>query len=323
MQFYQQRDFGQLISDTFNFFKTYGKNYFKNYLALNGTLLLILVVLYIVGYKNIFAQLFAGNVSGQSYYFEQYFQENAAMMVVFGLVFLLLGLISIFLIYTFPVLYLKRLSETGDKNITNAQLLGDFKKNIWKFIKFVLGMFLIMLPLTAILMTISFFLMFIIIGFFLLILIFPVLANVVNLTLFHYFNTENGFFAALSYGFRSQFSYSNSRLKSPFWKYWASSLVMYLIVQTISSVILFVPMILMMVSVFTVPTQNQPAAFGNFFNSTMGIIFFIFYAISILCSFVLMNANYINAGFIYYDSRLDLHQNKDFTEIESIGANEN
>ncbi|WP_417431016.1 DUF4013 domain-containing protein [Halpernia sp.] len=291
-------------------------------MALNGTLLLLLVVLYVVGYKSIFAQIFSGNVEGQSYYFEQYFQENSGVMVVFGLLFLLLGLACVFLIYTFPVLYMKRLAETGDPNITSNQLLADFKKHIWKFIKFVVGMFIIMLPLTAILMTISFFLMFIIIGFFLLILLFPALANVVNLTLFHYFNTNNGFFASLSYGFKAQFSYSNKRIKSPFWKYWASSLVMYMIVQTVSSVLIFIPMVIMGVSVLTVPTQNEPEAMKNFFNGGMGILFFVFYAISILCSFVLMNANYINAGLIYYDSRLDLHRNEDFTEIESIGVNE-
>jgi hypothetical protein len=35
-----------------------------------------------------------------------------------------------------------------------------------------------------------------------------------------------------------------------------------------------------------------------------------------------MNLNYVNAGLMYYDSRLDLHRNEDFTEIESIGINE-
>ena len=322
IQFYQKRDFSQLISDTFQFFKEHGKNYFKNYLALNGTLLLLLVVLYVVGYKSIFAQIFSGNTNGQSYYFEQYFQENTGIMIVFGLLFLLLGLACVFLIYTFPVLYLKRLVETGEQNITTNQLLGDFKKHVWKFVKFVLGMFFIMLPITAILMTISFFLMFIIVGFFLVLLLFPTLANVVNFTLFHYFNTNNGFFASLKYGFKSQFSYSNKRLKSPFWKYWGSSLIMYLIVQIASSVIIFIPMVIMGASVLTVPAQNEPNAMHHLFTGGLGILFFVFYGISILCSLVLMNANYINSGLMYYDSRLDLHRKEDFSEIESIGVNE-
>jgi hypothetical protein len=322
IQFYQKRDFNQLISDTFQFFKDYGKNYFKNYLALNGTLILLLVVLYVVGYKSIFAQMFAGNVNGQSYYFQQYFQENTGIMVVLGLLFLFLALACLFLIYTFPVLYLKRLAETGDQNITTNQLLGDLKTHLWKFIKFVIGMFLIMLPITGILMTISFFLMLIFIGFFLILLLFPTLMNIVNFTLFHYFNTNYGFFASLKYGFRAQFSYKNKYLKTPFWKYWGSNIIMILIVQIVSGVIMVVPVIMMSVSVFTVPAQNQGKQLDHVANGGIGILFFVFYAISLLLSLVLMNLNYVNAGLMYYDSRLDLHRNEDFTEIESIGINE-
>ena len=32
MEFYKKRDFGTFISDSFNFFKVYGKNYLKNYI---------------------------------------------------------------------------------------------------------------------------------------------------------------------------------------------------------------------------------------------------------------------------------------------------
>ena len=35
-EFYKRRDFGGLISDSFAFFKIYGKNYFKNYFLING-----------------------------------------------------------------------------------------------------------------------------------------------------------------------------------------------------------------------------------------------------------------------------------------------
>lgn len=322
MQFYQKRDFGALVSDTFSFFKIFGKNYFKNYISLNGILLILLVVLYVVGYRNIFAQMISGNTSGQSYYFEQYFQENMVIMVVFGLLFLLVGLTFVFLIYTLPVLYLKRLVEFGEKDITVNQLLSDFKKNFWKFVKFILGAFFIILPITMLLMVASFFLMFIIIGFFLLLLLFPFLSNVINFTLYDYFNTDRGFFGSLSYALRSQFSYSNGRIKSPFWKYWASSTVMYIIVQILSGLILMVPMIIMGLSALTVPQGSGSDGFADFFSSGLGIIFFILYAISILFTFILMNANYINAGLMYYYSRLDLHRQEDFNEIESIGSHE-
>lgn len=321
MQFYKRRDFGELISDTFAFFKIYGKNYFKNYLALNGSLLLILVVLYVIGYKSIFAQIINGNAGGQSYYFEQYFQENMPALVLFGLLFLFLFLASVFLIYTFPVLYLKRLAATDDRNITTAQLFGDLKKNLWKFVKFVIGMFVIVLPLMMLMIGFSFFLMFVLIGFFLLILIFPAIVNVINFTLFDYFNTDRGFFKSLSLSVRSQFSYSNGRIKSPFWKYWGACLIMFLIIQTISTVVLLVPMVILGASALTVPAGGT-GNIHSFFNSGMGILFFVFYAISILVSFILVNGISINAGLMYYDSRLDLHREENINEIESIGSHE-
>ena len=34
--FYKKRKFGDLISDTFTFFRKYAGNYFSNYLIING-----------------------------------------------------------------------------------------------------------------------------------------------------------------------------------------------------------------------------------------------------------------------------------------------
>jgi hypothetical protein len=68
MQLYQERKFGNLISDTFTFFKEYGKNYFKNYFALNGILLLLFVIIFIFGYQ-FFLQLMNANVNGDTYFF--------------------------------------------------------------------------------------------------------------------------------------------------------------------------------------------------------------------------------------------------------------
>ena len=53
-QLYKKRDFNELVSDTFDFFKIHGKNYFKNYFIINGGFLLILVVLLYFVYENIF-----------------------------------------------------------------------------------------------------------------------------------------------------------------------------------------------------------------------------------------------------------------------------
>jgi len=41
-----------------------------------------------------------------------------------------------------------------------------------------------------------------------------------------------------------------------------------------------------------------------------------------LLSFLLSNLLYVNAGFMYYDSRTDLHQKVELEEIDTIGINE-
>ena len=67
--------------------------------------------------------------------------------------------------------------------------------------------------------------------------------------------------------------------------------------------------------------RTTPDALGSdssFFMTLMAIV----YAVSIACTIVLNNLIYVNAGFMYYDSRTDLHRNVTFSEIDTIGSGE-
>ncbi|WP_297985570.1 DUF4013 domain-containing protein [uncultured Chryseobacterium sp.] len=320
MQFYQKRDFGTLVSDTFAFFKENGKNYFKNYILINGLLLILLVVIFVFGYREIFGQMFASNTGGESYYFEAYFQENRLMLILVAAVIFLLFIAVSMVSYSYPVLYLKRLSETGNKNIKADEILGDIKSNVGRFLKLFLGLMFIVMPLALLIFGVSYILIFLIIGFFLMILVMPAMMNVINFLLFDYFHTKKGFFESLSYAIRSQFSYPNGNEKSPFWKYWGSTFVMYMIVQVVTSVFTLIPMIMLFATIYTVP-QNNGQLQQNPFEGTFGIIFFALYGVAILCSFMMMNVIYVTSGLQYYDSRTDLHRAVDLTEIDTIGQN--
>lgn len=316
MQFYKKRDFGTLVSDTFTFFKENGKNYFKNYILLNGLLLIVMVAIFVFGYREIFGQILQGNTGGQSYYFETYFQENQAMLILVSVVTFIIFMIAMIINYSYPVLYMKRLSETGNKNIKADDILTDIKSNVGRFLIFFLGMIFIVMPLAMLVFGVTYVLIFILIGLFLMILVMPALINVINFLLFDYFHTKKGFFESLSYALRSQFSYSNANEGSPFWKYWGSTAVIYLIIQVVSTVFTMIPMIILFTSIYTVENSGTKE---NPFDGTMGILFFVFYGIAILASLILMNIVYINAGLMYYDSRTDLHQKENISEIESIG----
>ncbi|CAM2952542.1 DUF4013 domain-containing protein [Chryseobacterium flavum] len=319
IQFYKKRDFGTFISDSFNFFKLYGKNYFKNYLLINGLLLILMVVVVIFGYKELFSQLFGSNLGGETYYFEQYFSDNAGMLIAVGIITFLLFMILAIVNYLYPVFYLKRIAQ-GTEKIKTDEILGDFKNNVGKIAKLCLGMMFIVAPLALFVVAFSYILVIVIIGFFLILLIYPTIFNVITFLMYDYFNSGRGFFESLSYSIRSQFSYPNGSEKSPYWKYWASAFVMFIIISIATSVFTYIPLIFFYGSILT----SSPN--GNFeqnpFTGVAGIIFFVFYGISMLLSFFLSNLMYVNAGFMYYDSRTDLHQKAELEEIETIGINE-
>ncbi|MFC3754371.1 DUF4013 domain-containing protein [Chryseobacterium tructae] len=319
IQFYKKRDFGTFISDSFNFFKLYGKNYFKNYILINGLLLILMVTVFIFGYRELFSQIFGSNINGDSYYFDQYFTNNAGVLIVVGIITFLLLMILAIINYLYPVFYLKRIAQ-GAKSIKTDEILGDFKKNAGRIAKLCLGVTFIVAPLSLFVLGFSYLLIFIIIGIFIVMLVYPTLFNVVTFLMYDYFNSGRGFMESLSYSIRSQFSYPNGSEKSPYWKYWAASFVMFIVISIASSVFTYVPMLFFYGSVLTSPSD------GNFeqnpFTGAFGIAFFVFYGISMLLSFFLSNLLYVNAGLMYYDSRTDLHQKVELEEIDTIGINE-
>ncbi|MDC8106487.1 DUF4013 domain-containing protein [Chryseobacterium sp. PTM-20240506] len=319
MQLYKKRDFGTFISDSFNFFKLYGKNYFKNYILLNGLLLILMTTIFVFGYRELFSQIFGSNMNGNSYYFQQYFEDNAGMLIVVCLLTFLLFFILVIVNYLYPVFYLKRLSK-GEEKIRTDDILSDFKNNAGRIGTLCLGMVFIVTPLALIMIGISYALILIIIGLFIMLLVYPTLFNVVTFLMYDYFNSGRGFFESLSYSIRSQFSYTNGREKSPYWKYWGATTIIFLIMYTITTIFTFIPMIFFYSSILT------SAPDGNFeqnpFQGAMGVLFFVIYGISMLLSFFLSNIMYINSGLMYYDSRTDLHQKVELAEIETIGNNE-
>jgi hypothetical protein len=319
MQFYKKRDFGTFISDSFGFFRLYGKNYFKNYILLNGLLLILMVVVVIFGYRELFSQLFGSNLNGNASYMENYFEDNLGMFIAIGILTFLLFIVLMILNYLYPVFYLKRLSS-GQQKIGTDDILNDFKSNIGRIGTLCLGMIFIVSPLSLILIGVSYALVFIIIGLPILLFVFPTVFNIVNFLMYDMFNSKRGFFESLSYSIRSQFSYTNGREKSPYWKYWGATLIMSIILYVITTIFTMIPMIIFYASIFTSAPNGEFEQ--NPFAGTMGIMFFVVYGISMLVSFFLSNLMYVNSGLLYYDSRTDLHQQVELAEIDTIGINE-
>lgn len=318
MQIFQERNFGNLVSDTFNFFRIYGKDYFKSYFIINGALLLIMTLLSIFFYREFFMQIFVANAGGESYLFESYFSNNWPILVlVGGIAFILLFIIAV-VVYTFPIFYMKRLGENQTK-ISTDNLLTDMRKNVGKFFMFCLLTVIIVMPVMMIFITISSFLMMILIGFFLFILMMPAFYNVLYLTLYDYMSTDKGYFAALSYSARSVFGNMFDSSRTKFWKYWGSTLVLGIIIYIISMAFSMIPYFMIIGNMSLNPNYDQINDPSTIFSGVMGIVFFVSYGISVLISSIVYNLMAVNAGFMYYDSRKDLHRELDINEIDTIG----
>ncbi|MDV3559064.1 hypothetical protein CMU69_05880 [Elizabethkingia anophelis] len=313
MQFYKKRDFGALVSDTLNFFKLYGKNYFKNYLTLNGGIIILLVVVIVIGFGDFFKQAFGSNTNGEAYLFQDYFQQNQGLLIGASVLSIILIILLSLISYSFPVLYMKRLAETGNSKVTMNEMIEDMKKNLKKFFIFFIGFVFILTPLFIFAFIISSFLMIILIGFLLILACIPVMVNIINFTLFNMYNTNDGFFSSIGKAFRIQFS-------KDFWKYIGSTFIIYLLINVVTTIFAFIPMMFLYGYILTT-VSTTPDAIGSdssFFMILMAIV----YAVSIACTIVLNNLIYVNAGFMYYDSRTDLHRNVTFSEIDTIGSGE-
>lgn len=315
-EFYKKRDFSALISDSFIFFKIYGKNYFKNYFMINGLLLILMVILAVVGYRELFSQIFGSNMEGQNRYFEEYFEQNVGTLILTTSLIFILFLATAIINYCFPVLYIKRASETGNTNIKTDEILSDLKANMGKILVLFLGLLFIISPLILIVFGISILLVFLLIGLVLILLLAPITINVINFLIYDYLHTERGFFGSLYYAISSQFNYPNKEGKSPFWKYWASTVVTYLIINTVVSIIAIIPMFFSIARALSVKDGDL----GD--GSIMAFMMIITYALIMLVSFIANNLIYVNIGLLYYDNRTDLHRKMDLSEIETIGRNE-
>ena len=112
IQFYKKRTLGEIVSDTFNFLKIYGKNFFKNYLVINGLLLILMMILFVVGLRDIIGSFMFGE-GPEGNYIEEYITQNPVLIVAVVVLMFLIFMVAMVINYSYPVLYIKRLSETG------------------------------------------------------------------------------------------------------------------------------------------------------------------------------------------------------------------
>lgn len=310
-QLYKKRTFNELISDTFTFFKIHGKNYFANYIAINGAIILILIVLLYFFFKVFYDGLFQNGTPNSGVGFENYLVENLNLFIGYGIVAMLLILILTFINSLFPIAYLKLVEK---KEETNAANLWKFiKSKIGKSIVFFLISLVIIFPLAGLIAFVCFALVFILIGIPLIIIVIPALFTCISFAYYNYISTNDGYFDSISKGYRLF-------IKKP-WPLIGSTIIIYMIVNTVVSFISFIPYFIGIFGVFfNIETQNLDNQQENI--SFMMIMIGITFMLSITLNYLLQNIISVNQGIMYYSMIDETEKTSNLSEIDLIGSNE-
>lgn len=312
-QLYKKRNFNELVGDTFTFFKLHSKNYFKNYFIINGGFLLVLVVLLYFFLKIFYEGLFAGinNYRVEENAIITNLTSNFPLLIAIGIFMFFLIIIISIINYSYPIGYLKLIETKSELSTKN--LIDFIKSKVGKSIVFVLASLVTFVPIFFIVFGLLVALMFIFIGFPLVLIVFPALISWISLSYYDYISTENSFFTSMSNGF--------NLLKEKFWAIIGSTVIMFIIVQIVVGIAYIIPYIIGMASTFTNPEMMQGSNEPNVEAlSFMMIMMTIAMIISILFNYTLQNLILINQGIIYYSSKEELENHTIKNDIDLIGT---
>ncbi|MBP9792953.1 MAG: hypothetical protein KBC56_03045 [Flavobacterium sp.] len=312
-QLYKDRDFGAYISDTIDFFKKFGKHYFKNYFIVNGIFLMILVVL-IYFFSKIYMEFLQSSMTtvGQNNnYFTEYFNNNLPLFVISLLVFILLiGLISM-INYAIPSLYIE-LYENKGTNFETKELIRSIKQNLGRVFLFFVASFFVVLPVFFIVLILNLALCFILIGIPLFLITIPALMVWISLSFNDYLLGKSSYFTSLGNGY--------SMLKSNFWPAVGSSLIMFIIVYILQSILTMIPYMFGVASIFASGQNLEDPANTNEVFGTISVLMIILMVFSTLFGYLFQNILNVQQVLIYYSQLEGSNQNSTNNEIELIGS---
>jgi Na+-transporting methylmalonyl-CoA/oxaloacetate decarboxylase gamma subunit len=309
-QLYKKRDFSTYINDSFGFFKQLGKNYFTNYFKITGGFMVVLVALIYIIFKLYFEFVFAAvnNAQNPSSNFSTVLNDNIILFLGLGILFIFLLVLVSIIQFSFPVVYMTVYEKNGE-NPTATAIVKELKAKPGKIFKFFIGFVFIVFPLTLISFFIMILLCFIIIGFPLLFIAFPLLTSWINISLYHYLHTNDRYFASLS----KSFSY----IKSSFWPIIGSTLIVYFIIHTITTILTLIPYFIGIIYFFTSVVSDDST--GTPELGFMSILLPVILAFSIVLNYILNNLSLVNHGLIYFSCREQTENKSLQSEIETIG----
>lgn len=309
---FQKRDFSALISDTFTFLKSEGKNYFKHFLKLCGIpLFLILIFTYLLADIGVSSAVSSDAYTGATpeRFFTSIFEEHlfVGLLALFGIFFvaLVIGVIC----YAYPILYLQNMAKATSEKVDQSIIGKQIKDKLGAIIVFLLGSTFLIFPLIMIVFFISALLVFLLIGIPLLMLLIPAVYAICTLAFYEYLTRGVSFFTA--YGNAIKYVRYN------FWSIIGNTFIFYLI----TSMITFIPSFLIQILVlgggmFFDPYNSESQLMTS--AVTWGIV--LLYFVYIILGLLAQNIMFINQGIIFYSEREKEENFFTKSKIDSIGS---
>lgn len=304
---YKNRNFNDLINDTFVFFRQEGKNYFGNYFKITGGLIVIFTILvYLISdifFENFFNQF---NSVQQQQMLEKYFDDNSAYFVTIGIITCLITLFISAINYLFPVVYFKHLADGTEP--TTKSIFKGIKSRIGKIIIFLLGSIITFIPIGIVLFIFCGLLVMILVGIPISIIVFAAMVNWVSQSLYDYTLNKHGFFTAFGNGFKIIFS--------KFWSNVGTTAIFLIIAYIVQIAILIIFNVINgLITMNSIDTGTDKSST----LSVLGILILISFIVATIISFILQNVIMVSQGVIYYSNK-ELKENHSLHEnIDLIG----
>lgn len=307
---YQVRTFGQLLNDTIAFFKSDGKNFFRVFFTVLGIPLVLIGVSIYFLMTVFFEGAFGLSSTSGMFSPGATIYNNMEIFVGFGLLAIIGTIFLSIFHFCYPIIYFY-FKEQGKENPVVKDIL-QFMKQSWKRISvFFILLFLMIIPLALVYFGVMMASIFSIFLFPIMLLLYPAFFCWFMLSLHHYLMQKS----SLTDAFQTAWNY----LKNGFWKNVFSTIISYVLVQVMVTVITMVPYIFLFFSIFA--GMNEPGAQSETFSS-IGIIFTIVLLVAIISSYVFGNFMVVNQSYIYFSEKEAAENTSTKSDIDLIGTHE-
>ncbi|AWA31236.1 hypothetical protein HYN48_14655 [Flavobacterium magnum] len=305
---YKKRGFGDYISDTITFLRTYGRHFFGNYFKINGWILIFLsAIIFLLSKSFIYNSLV--NLEAATNGMGSPTDNQEWDVIVPGVILMMLLLTFLSLIsVTYTVIYLGLIEKHRTNDFTSKDIVSGLKNVMGRMLIFFFASLLTVIPIAFVFMILFYVKEMAILLLPVFFILGPAFLSWVSVSYFTFILEKQGFFQSLGRGFEV--------VRYRFWPIVGSTLIISFIVQILQSAVTLIPYIVGVIVFFTTIQDDAPSETFGFISIGLSTIF----VISVFAGYFLNNLLVVNQGLIYYTAQENDYNNAAQLEIDNIGS---